>query len=364
MIVNAGISAELAKGHVTVYDAVTLTVKRGRIIRFPGASGVGGVATPITDTIRWTSAPRALRIYGPDGSGPYLFAPLVGAAYTRSKLRQALGREVVQVGLSVAWKLPLSLATACDGAGVLSGAFATSLAELCDLGLLDGAAITIDQVVLPSGVFPSTPAEAGAAYGIVSIPPVRKFGGIVRQASPNTEVVELACCDPMILGGGSVPNSCFSPSCRWEFGDGRCPVAWNLQANGSGTHSAVAGSGVVFPTPQSVRIPGLLSSNLNWCVLVPQDGPMMGMRFQVGRWVESSSVAGYSLCEFADTLPWAWSCTTAHVEVQCSKTLARYGSAGFQRGCLDWDGDPVQAGMPSSINRFSGSPDMPQPESA
>ena len=63
MITNSGVSTEIAKGSVVVFDAVTLTVKRGRIIRFPGGIGVGGILTPITDTVRWTSAPVPLRVY-------------------------------------------------------------------------------------------------------------------------------------------------------------------------------------------------------------------------------------------------------------------------------------------------------------
>lgn len=382
MITNAGVSTELAKGAVVVFDVVTLVISRGRIIRFPGGAGTDGILTPITDTVRWTSCPVPLRVYGIDGSGPYLYSPippgsinpLVGAAYSRDKLRQVLGREVVQIGMTVSGNLPINLTTACDvTTGVQSGSFATTLMELCHLGLLDGAVVTIDQVVLPAGQLPSTPAAAGAAYGIVSTTPVRRFFGVVQQASPSNETVTLTCCDPLVLGGGSVPVGVFSPQCRWDFCDGRCPVAYNLQTivgNGSGgTHKAVSGSAISFPNSSTVLIP--MSDWVEaqgftpWCMLVPQDGPMMGMRFQVGS--NRSFAAGVGTYDFADSCPWTWSCTTAHVEGQCSKLLSNpVDPVGGQRApdCELNDFRPSQSGMPTSLNRFSGCPDMPQPESA
>lgn len=370
MITNSGVSTEIAKGSVVVFDAVTLTVKRGRIIRFPGGIGVGGILTPITDTVRWTSAPVPLRVYAPDGSGPTLFQSLPGVAYSRDKLVQKAGREVTQISLAVAGSLPISLATACDNSGNLSGSFMTSLMELCLLGLLDGAHVTIDQIVLPSGQLPSTPTAAGSAYGIVSTIPVRRFAGIVRQAKPGMESVTLDCCDPMILGGGSVPVGIFSPECRWDFCDGRCPVDWNLQSagfynHGSGTHQAIDGTQVLFGdfAYGNLQMPNTVAMSANWGFLVPQDGPMMGMRFQIGG---INAIGAYTWGDFADYLPWTWSCSIVHIEYQCSKLLRNPElSAGVRpRPCSDWDSSMSRAGMPSSLNRFGGFPDMPQPESA
>lgn len=377
MIVNAGISAELATGRVTVFDVVTLRISRGRIIRFPASTGTGGVATPIVDAVRWTDAPVPLRVYDLDvettGLPPNLYQPLSGAAYKRDRLRQSVGREVTQLGISVAGDLPINLSTACSSTGVLSGSFATSLLELCLLGLLDGARITVDQVVLPAGQLPSTPTAAGESYGIVSTIPVRRFDGIVRKASPQNERVTLECCDPLILGGGSVPVGVFSPACRWDFCEGACPVAWNLGNLTSGTHIAIPGTSVTFLDANKIQVPwnafdpidGVVSIwemyRIMWAVLVPQDGPMMGMKFQLGAFVADLSNA---TIDFADALPWVWSCTSAHVELSCSKRLTRQPLELTARSCTEWSTEPMRAGLPNSLARFSGCPDMPQPETA
>src|ERR1035437_560783 len=380
MITNAGVSTELAKGAVVVFDVVTLVISRGRIIRFPGGAGTDGILTPITDTVRWTSCAVPLRVYGIDGSGPYLYSPippgsinpLVGAAYSRDKLRQVLGREVVQIGMTVSGNLPINLTTACDvTTGVQSGSFATTLMELCHLGLLDGAVVTIDQVVLPAGQLPSTPAAAGAAYGIVSTTPVRRFFGVVQQASPSNETATLTCCAPLGLGGGSVPVGVFSPQCRWDFCDGRCPVVFRLTTGGGrGTHGSVAGATVTFPSASTVQIATADAAldAATWGFLVPQDGPMMGVRFQLGEW--TSTAGGLMMFDFADSLPWTWSCTTAHVEFQCSKMLMNPGEPGsvvykpWPKSCTGWYSESLISSQPSPLPRFSGCPDMPQPESA
>jgi len=376
MINNPGVAAELAKGHVTIFDVVTLRISRGRIIRFPGASGTGGVATPIVDAVRWTDAPVPLRVYEIDGSGPNLFQPLSGAAYKRDRLRQSVGREVMQLGVSVTGDLPINLSTACDSVGVLSGSFATSLMELCLLGLLDGARITVDQVVLTSGQLPSTPTAAGAAYGIVSTIPVRRFDGIIRKASPENERITMECCDPRILGGGSVPVGIFSPSCRWDFCEGPCPVAWNLGDASMGTHIRLAGTAVDFQDGSRVKVllsnlftgaVDLLSAReLVWAMLVPLDGPMMGMRFQLGSLdgtgMESDTT--HIQWQLADSLPWVWSCNYCHLEIGCSKRLHATGAEAQPRTCVVWNGHPVRSGLPTSLHRFGGFPDMPQPETA
>jgi hypothetical protein len=380
MIVNAGVAAELAKGHVTVFDVVTLRISRGRIIRFPASTGTGGVATPIVDAVRWTDAPVPLRVYDIDvettGLPPNLYQPLSGAAYKRDRLRQSVGREVMQLGVSVTGDLPINLSTACDSAGVLSGSFATSLMELCLLGLLDGARITVDQVVLPSGQLPSTPTAAGEAYGIVSTIPVRRFDGIVRKASPDNERITMECCDPLILGGGSVPVGIFSPLCRWELGEGQCPVAWNLGDASMGTHIRIPGTSVAFPDAMRVKL--LLSDiftgavdilsarELAWAMLVPLDGPMMGMKFQIGG-LDGTGMEGdttHIQWQLADTFPWVWSCNYFHIEVACSKRIHASGADAQPRSCLVWDEAPSRSGLPSSLHRFSGCPDMPQPETA
>ena len=376
MITNAAVAAELAKGQVTVVDAVTLTISRGRIIRFPSGSGTGGIATPIVDTVRWTSAPRPLRVNSADGSNIFTYPPLASASYSRGKLRNVLGREVVQLDMSVTGDLPITLSTACDPAtGVLSGAFVTSLMELCLLGYLDGATVTVDQVVLPNGAFPALPVGAGpASAGLVTGNPIRKFTGIIRQAQPNKEAISLSCCDALILGGGSVPTGVFSPLCRWSFGEGNCPVAWNLQPHFTGTHVPVLGSAITFPTPTSVRIDLTALAPISvidvtrpvWGFLVPQDGPMMGMRFQLGEWKTNDA---YSITlDFAAALPWSWGCNSAHLEFACSKSLGAAdtdpSSLLTNHGCKHWDTAPVRSGLISSLHAFSGCPDMPQPEGA
>lgn len=364
MITNAGISAVLATGHALVYDLVTLTINRGRCWQFD-ANGQNPVRKDILDSVRWTSAPRALRANVADpvtkALGYQVFQPLQGVAYQRSGLSSKAGAEVLQVSFSVAGTVPVSLSTAQDG----SGAFATTLAELALLGMLEGAVLTIDQVVCTD--LPATPVSAGPAYGIVSPDPVRRFAGVLRGAKPTGDSITFEACDPLILGGGSVPRNQFSPMCRWEFASGvgcrMTPGLWMLAGNPvsfAWTHLESLGSNITFPSADNVQ-----GSQLEaWSFIVPQDGPMMGMRFQVG-----AKRGAYDF-DFADRLPWTWSCTKAHVELGCNKAFGVTGTADQSNGsgmtCAyhDWHVSIFGGAVGDIQAGFGGSPDMPRPESA
>lgn len=359
MINNPAISAVLATGRALIYDLVTLTINRGRCWQFD-ANGLNPVRKDILDSVRWTNAPRSLRANVADGL--QVFQPLQGAAYQRGSLSSKAGAEVLQVAFSVAGNLAIYLSTAQDG----SGSFATSLAELALLGLLDGATLTIDQVVCTD--LPSTPVEAGPAYGIVSPDPLRRFAGIIRRPKPSGYAVEFDACDPLILGGGSVPRNLYSPLCPWEFVSGQvngvgCPMRKGLYPQVQSqpcTHEEVAGASVVF-SGSTVTLP---IHDIPWGMLVPQDGPMMGMQFQIGNQLTDA----LHKFDFADQLPWTWSCTKVHVEHACSKAWTRESNAEHTSafGCREWDSWMSLYGTPAGTitNAFGGHPDMPQPESA
>jgi hypothetical protein len=344
MIASSGISAVLATKQALLVDLVTLTIKRGHCWQFD-ANGLNPVKKEILDTVRWTSAPRPLRanVYDPISGTTtlQLFQPLSGVAYQRGSLASAAGAEVLQLSMSVAGPLPVYLSTAQDG----SGSFASSLMELALLGLLDGAQLTIDQAVVTD--LPATPTAAGATAGTLSPDPVRVFGGVVRGVKPTAQAVEFDACDPLIQGGGAVPRNLFSPACQWEFAGGNgCPVGRTTAT----TNAVLVGASVAFPDAGTVSLPGNpgVISPYGWGFLVPQDGPMMGMRFQVGAYRGGNSF------DFADRLPWAWSCTAAHLELSCSKAYSG-GTVGLSaRSCSDW----------AATSKFGGSPDMPAPESA
>lgn len=358
MITNAAVSAELARGRVLVYDAVTITVTRGRVVDF----GTETTVIDIKDEICLTSCPYPLNVQDQGGTWRH-FLPILGCAYSRSRLKQQLGREVSQVGISFTG--PVSVALKTDRVGVADH-FATSLRELASLGLLDGANVTIDQVIMPDGVIPPD--------SIVTIPPVRKFAGIIRQATPSMETVTLTCTDPLILGGGSVPVSVFTPECRWGFCDGRCPAAMMLLIESPwaiGTHMLLDGGMITFPSPGVVRLPldtWMYLPLAPWGVLVPQDGPMMGVRIQIGAAIDTIATGRpeYTDFQLADSLPWDWSCTTAHLEFQCSKRTEN-ASSDIGRApppCGAWSLLPLQPGKTSTLRNFGGFPDLPQPEGA
>ncbi len=361
MITNAAISAELAKGRVLIYDAITITVARGRVVEFTsGLEGDYTVIVPIEDRIRLTSCPYALTVQAPGGGSPEVYSPMPGVAYSRSRLKQQLGREVAQVGVSFAGTVPVSLALYREG----TDSFATTLQELARVGLLDGAFVTIDQVVMPDGAIP--------ADGYVPTPPLRKFAGIVRQAVPSMETVTLSCTDPLIAGGGSVPVGVFTPECRWTFCDGRCPVAMRLHSESPwaiGTHKILDGALVTFPAPGVIRLPLSVYLYLPlapWGLLVPQNGAMMGMQFQIGAAIDTTETGSAEHIDFqlADTLPWPWDCTQAHLEFQCSKRTDMEDSGNVPPACSLWNTLPPLPGMTSSLQNFGGFPDLPQPEGA
>lgn len=366
MITNAAVSTELARGRVLIYDAITIRVARGRVVNF-GSSGSEEYSTiiPIEDLIGLTSCPYPLVIQG-DGGAWQRFEPMPGVAYSRSRLKQMLGREVAQVGVSFAGTVPVMLSQGLEEA---VPSFATSLQELARLGLLDGAQITIDQVVMPDGVIPSD-----GLFPIDGIRPLRKFAGVVRQATPSMETVTLSCTDPMITGGGSVPVGVFSPECRWGFCDGRCPVKmrtfqespWRI-----GTHLILDGTAITFPAPGVIRLPistFLYLTFAPWAMLVPQNGSMMGMRIQIGAAIDTMATGRpeYTDFQLADTLPWPWDCTQARLEIQCSKLTSNDNEAigNAPPACDLWNTLPPVAGMTSSLQNFGGFPDLPQPEGA
>jgi hypothetical protein len=132
-----------------------------------------------------------------------------------------------------------------------------------------------------------------------------------------------------------------------------------------GTHMLLDGSAITFPTPSTVHIPEASAKVCNlfqWGFLVPLDGPMMGMRFQLGGLYVPQPGYNYPPCiDFADALPWEWSCQKAHVEFSCSKLLT-YLDYSMPQSCTYWNNCPNA--VPSSAHRFSGFPDMPQPEAA
>ena len=360
MITNAAVSAELARGRVLVYDAITITVKRGRVVDF-GSSGGTEYSTifPIEDRLRYTSCPYALQVQAPGGGSPEVYTPLTGAAYLRSRLKQQLGREVAQIGISFAGTVPVMLR---QGVEESVPSFATSLQELARLGLLNGARITINQVVMPDGAIPPD--------GYVPIPPARKFAGVIRRATPSMETLSLECVDEMILGGGSVPVGVFSPECPWTFCDGRCPVAMRLHTESPwvpGTHKKIDGALVTFPAPGVIRLPLSVYLYLPlapWGLLVPQDGPMMGMPIQIGAALDTIETGSADHIDFqlADSLPWPWSCTMAHLEFQCSKRISMEESGNAPPACTYWNSLPPLPGRTSSLTQFGGHPDMPQPE--
>lgn len=351
MITNLAVSAVLATGTALVYDLVTLTINRGRCHQFNG-SGVFLQTKEILDSVRWTNAPRSLRANVAEGL--QVFLPVAGVAYQRDTLGSKAGAEVLQVGFAVAGIMPVYLSTAQDG----SGSFPTTLAELALLGLLDGATLTIDQVVCSD--LPATPVSAGAAYGIVSPDPVRVFSGILRGAKPTGDAVTFDACDPLILGGGSVPRNLYSPLCRWEFAGGQvggigCPVPLELGGSGPVFRIDTGAYPITFPDAQTVDFGSVGWTYMPWCFLVPQDGPMMGMRFQVG------SKRSGNQYDFADRLPWTWSCSVVHLEASCSKAWPARQSNALNteaEGCTGWNVSY------STLDSFGGHPDMPQPESA
>lgn len=354
MIASSGIAAVLATKQVMLVDLVTLTIKRGHCWQFD-ANGLNPVKKVILDAVRWTSAPRPLRANV--GEGLQLFQPLSGVAYQRGSLASAAGAEVLQLSMSVAGPLPVYLSTAQDG----SGSFATSLMELALLGLLDGAQLTIDQAVVTN--LPATPTAAGATAGTLSPDPVRVFGGVVRGVKPTAQAVEFDACDPLIQGGGAVPRNLFSPSCQWEFAGGSggngCPV---VRSGGGSIRTNIqkAGSDVTFPDANTVSIALAAPGNYSWAFLVPQDGPMMGMRFQIGGFRSGL------LFDFADRLPWPWGCTWVQIEETCSKAWtspADVYTSAFP--CASWDAYLKANGqLAGTLSRFGGFPDMPAPESA
>ena len=361
MIAAAGVENVLATGRVQIVDLVTLTIRRGRCHQFDGNGTFTGV-NEIEDSVRWTSATRSLRTSAMAKDGGQVYEPLSRVAYQRGTLQGSLGAEVLQISMSVSGALPIYLSTAQDG----SGSFATSLMELALLGMLDGSRLTIDQAVVYD--LPMTPVAAGAGYGVLSPDPVRVFDGVIRGAKPSSHWVEFEACDVLIQGGGSVPRNLFSPLCRWEFATGAsqgvgCPmvkVLWGdgIVATKANTHKKILGSAVSFPYPGWIRFQA--SDALPWAFIVPQDGPMMGMRFQLGNRID-----GYT-CELADTLPWAWSCTTAHIESSCSKTLTQGDLETSAQSCAMWDlRNDTCGGEPGDIKSgFGGFPDMPEPENA
>jgi len=361
MIAAAGVEAVLGTGRAMVVDLVTLTIRRGRCHQFDG-NGVFIGVKEIEDSVRWTSAPRALRTSATAKDGGQVYQPLQGVAYQRGSLQGSLGAEVLQISMSVAGTLPIYLATAQDG----SGSFATSLMELALLGMLDGSRLAIDQAVVQE--LPATPVAAGAGYGVLTPDPVRVFDGVIRGAKPSSQSVEFDACDVLIQGGGSVPRNLFSPLCRWEFASGAsqgvgCPMVKTLWGDGivsgkANTHKKIQGSAVSFPYPGWIQFQS--ADAFPWTFIVPQDGPMMGMRFQLGNRID-----GYT-CELADTLPWSWSCTTAHIELACSKTLTQGDLETSAMACATWDvRNDTWGGAPGDIKSgFGGFPDMPEPESA
>lgn len=364
MIAAAGVENVLATGRVQIVDLVTLTIRRGRCHQFDGGGYFNGVKE-IEDSVRWTSATRSLRTSAMAKDGGQVYEPLSGVAYQRGTLQGSLGAEVLQISMSVSGALPIYLSTAQDG----SGSFATSLMELALLGMLDGSRLTIDQAVVYD--LPMTPVAAGAGYGVLSPDPVRVFDGVIRGAKPSSHSVEFEACDVLIQGGGSVPRNLFSPLCRWEFATGAsqgvgCPVPRRLGASRS--HMPIPGSDVVFETATTVKLtPSVVVSlyAMAWCYIVPQDGPMMGMRFQVGS-LQNGGANG-NRYDFADRLPWAWSCTMAHLEAACSKSFDPATNGETAYGCQEWDiASSNMAGTVTGAVKaaFGGFPDMPEPENA
>lgn len=357
MITNAAVSAELARGRVLVYDAITITVRRGRTTEFAAEAN----HFEIEDRLRFTSCPYALTVQAPGGGSPEVYTPLSGATYSRSRLKQQLGREVSQVQVSFSGSVPVSLATTF-GFKDTPAWFSTSLHELARLGLLNGARITISLVVMPDGAIPSD--------GYVPIPPVRKFAGVIRRATPSMELLTLECVDEMILGGGSVPVGVFSPECPWTFCDGRCPVAMRLHTDSPwvpGTHKEIDGTLVSFPAPGVIRLPLSVYVYLPlapWSLLVPNDGPMMGIPIQIGAALDTIETGSADHIDFqlADSLPWPWSCTVALLEFQCSKRVAMEESGNVPPACTYWNSLPPLPERTSSLTQFGGHPDMPQPE--
>lgn len=353
MIAAAGIQAVLDTKQALLVDLVSVTIRRGRCHQFD-ANGVYTGTKEILDTVRWTSAPRSLRTSATAPDGGKLYDPLAGVAYQRGSLEASVGSEVLQVSMRVTGTLPVYLSTAQDG----SGSFATTLAELALLGMLEGAWVTIDQAVVQD--LPATPASAGASYGVLSPDPVRVFGGVIRGAKPTSWGIKFDCCDPLILGGGSVPRNLFSPLCRWEFAGGSgCPVV-RSEGGSIRTNIQKAGSDVTFPDANTVSIALAVPGNYSWAFLVPQDGPMMGMRFQIGGFRSGT------LFDFADRLPWPWGCTWVQIEETCSKAWTSpanvYTSA---LPCASWDAYLKANGqLGGTLASFGGSPDMPKPESA
>lgn len=357
MISAPGVQAVLDTKQALLVDLVTLTIRRGRCHQFD-ENGVYTGTKDILDTVRWTSAPRALRTSATAKDGGKVYQPLSGVAYQRGQVSGALGAEVLQISMSVTGALPIYLATAQDG----SGSFTTSLMELALLGMLDGSRLTIDQAVVTD--LPASPVAAGAGYGVLSPDPVRIFDGVIRGAKPSSQAVEFEACDVLIQGGGSVPRNLFSPLCRWEFASGQsqgvgCPVIRSMGGN-IRTHSQRSGSDVTFPDASTVSIALPVPGNFSWAFLVPQDGPMMGMRFQIGTFRTGT------LFDFADRLPWTWSCTWVQIEETCSKAwTSPNGNYTSALPCASWDAYLKAYGqIAGTLTSFGGFPDMPEPENA
>lgn len=362
MIAAAGVENVLATGRVQIVDLVTLTIRRGRCHQFDGGGYFNGVKE-IEDSVRWTSATRSLRTSATAKDGGQVYEPLQGVAYQRGNLQGSLGAEVLQISMSVSGVLPINLSTAQDG----SGSFATSLMELALLGMLDGSRLTIDQAVVYD--LPMTPVAAGAGYGVLSPDPVRVFDGVIRGAKPSSQSVEFDACDVLIQGGGSVPRNLFSPLCRWEFATGAsqgvgCPAIRKLGTGLLHTNFPMSSGSIFFDTASSVIIGPFVGIDLRrftWGFIVPQDGPMMGMRFQIGNFL-SWSFDCYRF-ELADKLPWTWSATTVHVECGCSKSGTKDASISSLivsgPSCANWD-----VWQPGTLSGFGGFTDMPEPENA
>jgi hypothetical protein len=294
-----------------------------------------------------------------------VYQPIAGIAYQRETLRSQGGAEVVQVNVSVAGNMPITLSTQQNG----TGAFATTLAELALLGLLEGATLTVDQAVVTT--LPATPVQAASAtYGVLSPDPVRKFSGVVRVAQPDGVSVSMEAVDTLILGGGNVPRSAYSPLCRWEFcgaqlGTSRCIKPMKLADTGQlnvdnrvWTHAVI--SNVFLTVVNSTLSMPYHIRAAAWGFLVPQDGPMMGMRIQLGRCISSPDTGNW-VWEIADTIPWTWSCDLAMIEYQCNKTDGSVTNANdvytVGVGCTGW-----AEGTVNPFVNFGGADRMPKPE--
>lgn len=178
------LEAILATGQFHVLEKITLTITRG--------TRLGEAATQ--DARTWVTRPASY-----DASLPII------TRLEYQSIPRLLGQEVP----ATTFELSNESFLLADGFG---GTFTTTLQELANLGLLEGAAVRFRREYSASGSFLGTSA--------VELP---DFDGFVERSTPRPGGVTLECkAMPGRIAGVSMPRALVTPYCPWELFDARC----------------------------------------------------------------------------------------------------------------------------------------------